>query len=83
MISAVNFSSKFFGSCPECDQLFTKKCDHRKGSFFKEIALVPVESFDAAKLAAKKALSKQSKSVESSNCGEFMKNEKEPFLINM
>ncbi|RNA01193.1 hypothetical protein BpHYR1_035738, partial [Brachionus plicatilis] len=33
----------------------------RKDSFYKEIALVPVESSDAAKLAAKKALSKQSK----------------------
>ncbi|RNA20980.1 hypothetical protein BpHYR1_012952 [Brachionus plicatilis] len=32
----------------------------RKGSFYKEIALVSVESSDAAKLAAKKALSKQS-----------------------
>ncbi|RMZ95596.1 hypothetical protein BpHYR1_024738 [Brachionus plicatilis] len=29
----------------------------KKGSFYKEIALVPVESSDAAKLAAKKALS--------------------------
>ncbi|RNA21300.1 hypothetical protein BpHYR1_022401, partial [Brachionus plicatilis] len=47
-----------------------------KGSFYKEVALVPVESFDAAKLASKKALSKQSKSVECSICGEFIKNEK-------
>ncbi|RNA23469.1 hypothetical protein BpHYR1_046910 [Brachionus plicatilis] len=44
-----------------------KKCDHRKGSFFKEIALVPVESSDAAKLAAKKALSKLSNPVECIN----------------
>ncbi|RNA13225.1 hypothetical protein BpHYR1_027182 [Brachionus plicatilis] len=35
----------------------------RKGSFFKEIALVPVESSDAAKLVANKALSKQSNPV--------------------
>ncbi|RNA33986.1 hypothetical protein BpHYR1_020428, partial [Brachionus plicatilis] len=48
----------------------------RKGSFYKEIALVLVESSDAAKLAAKKALSKLSKPVECSICGEFMKNEK-------
>ncbi|RNA33590.1 SAM domain-containing SAMSN-1-like isoform X1 [Brachionus plicatilis] len=48
----------------------------RKGSFYKEIALVPVESSDAAKLAAKKALNKQSNPVECSICGEFMKNEK-------
>ncbi|RNA40343.1 hypothetical protein BpHYR1_042484 [Brachionus plicatilis] len=53
----------------------------RKGSFYKEIVLVTVESSNAAKLAAKKALSKQSKPVECSICGEFMKNEKEAFLI--
>ncbi|RNA18134.1 hypothetical protein BpHYR1_022511 [Brachionus plicatilis] len=53
-----------FGSCPECDQVFTKKSDHRfkkrkrKSIFYKEIALVPKESSDAAKSAAKKALSK-------------------------
>ncbi|RNA05518.1 hypothetical protein BpHYR1_044148 [Brachionus plicatilis] len=33
----------------------------KKGSFYKEIALVTVESSNAAKLDAKKALSKQSK----------------------
>ncbi|RNA15053.1 hypothetical protein BpHYR1_017363 [Brachionus plicatilis] len=48
----------------------------RKISFYKEIALVPVESSDAAKKVAKKALSKQSKPVEWSICAEFMKNEK-------
>ncbi|RNA17026.1 hypothetical protein BpHYR1_005392 [Brachionus plicatilis] len=40
----------------------------RKGSFYKEIALVPVETSDAAKLAAKKALRKQSKPGE---CGKL------------
>ncbi|RNA32237.1 hypothetical protein BpHYR1_023153 [Brachionus plicatilis] len=56
-----------YGSCPEY---------LKTAVFYKEIALVPVESSDAAKLAAKKALSKQSKPVECSICDEFMKNEK-------
>ncbi|RNA12179.1 hypothetical protein BpHYR1_028098 [Brachionus plicatilis] len=47
-----------------------------KGSFYKEIALFLIESSDAAKLAAKKTLSKQSNLVECGICGEFMKNEK-------
>ncbi|RMZ99036.1 hypothetical protein BpHYR1_012552 [Brachionus plicatilis] len=50
-------------------------------SFYKGIAMVPLESSYAAKLAAKKELSKQSNPVECSIWDEFMKNEKEAFLI--
>ncbi|RNA28214.1 hypothetical protein BpHYR1_005905 [Brachionus plicatilis] len=49
----------YFGSFPECDQKFENlkiifKNRKRKGSFYKEVALVPGESFDTAKLAVKK-----------------------------
>ncbi|RNA17810.1 hypothetical protein BpHYR1_042672 [Brachionus plicatilis] len=28
-ITFINIPLNKFGSCPECDQVFTKKCDHR------------------------------------------------------
>ncbi|RMZ97169.1 hypothetical protein BpHYR1_001378 [Brachionus plicatilis] len=47
-------------NCLKFQNSFIFKNRKRKGRFYKEIALVPVESSDAAILAAKKALSKQS-----------------------
>ncbi|RMZ98603.1 hypothetical protein BpHYR1_051127 [Brachionus plicatilis] len=47
-----------------------------------DFALI-IESSDAAKLVAKKTLSKQSNLVECSICGEFLKNEKEQFGLTL